>query len=611
MQATSRYQALTAALTLALLPTAHAESQTLDPVLVTATRTPMRANELLADTTVITREEIQQKGQVTLAEVLSSVPGIFITEGQLPGKQSSFFIRGTNSGHALLLVDGIPLTSATLGEAPFDMIPAQEIERVEVLRGPASALYGSEAIGGVIQVFTTRGQGPLTPRFSAKVGSHNTRETSGGISGGNQLISYALSASTFDSDGISATRGPLSNPDKDGYSSRAASASLQVRPAVGHEVGMSYLQTDNTNHMDGNVNFDDRTKTSLSSWNIYSRNRILKDWTSTLRMGESRNAAVTYEPATMRRYETTQTTLSWQNEITTRLGGWLVAVEEQKHSIDSNQTYTLKSRDTHSYLLGWNQVFGNHRLQANTRRDHISGIGAKDTWSAAYGYQFTEQLRAFISQGTAFKAPSFNDLYFPSTCYPIWGCFGGNPNLKPESSKNTEIGMAWENTGHEARVVYYDNRATDLIDWGNTPDNIGKAKITGSTWSYRGTWHDLSVSTALDLTRPTDEITGKVLRRRAEEQFTLALSYKLGNLTFGGDMKSVGSRYEDKENQSRMGGFSLFNAFVRHPLDKDWSIEGQIKNIGDRQYELYRGSGDTQFMTAGRTLFVGLRYTPK
>lgn len=611
MRSTSNNGLLTLALPFLFLASAQAESQSLDTVVVTATRTPVRANELLADTTVVTREEIEQRGQSTLAEVLSSVPGIFVTEGQLPGKQSSFFIRGTNTGHALLLVDGIPMTSATLGEAPFDMIPPQEIERIEVLRGPASALYGSEAIGGVIQIFTTRGQGPLTPRFSAKVGSNNTREASGGISGGDERLSYALSASTFDTDGISTTRGPQSNPDRDGFSARSASASLQLRPAAGHEVGMSYLQTDNTNHTDGNLNFDNRTKTSLSSWNLYSRNRILENWTSTLRYGESNYDSLSYEPGLQRRYETTQKSIAWQNDLRTRLGNWLLALEEQRQNIDSSAPFSLKSRTIRSSLLGWSKNFGNHRLQANTRRDEISGIGAKDTWSAAYGYQITDRLRAFVSQGTAFKAPSFNDLYFPLACFPPFGCFGGNPNLKPESSKNTELGLAWENAGHEARVVYYDNRVTDLIDWGNTPDNIGQAKITGSTWSYRGTLRDIAINAALDLTRPIDEATGKILRRRAEEQFTLALSYKLGQLTFGGDMKLIGARYDDRQNQSRMGGFGLFNAFVRHPLGKDWSIEGQIKNLGDKQYELYRGSNDTQFMTAGRTLFVGLRYAPK
>ncbi|MFZ2855668.1 MAG: TonB-dependent receptor [Rhodocyclaceae bacterium] len=607
--------ALVASLFTAVFPHAAAAADAADTelgqVVVTATRQATRSNELLSDVSVVTHEEIEQRGQTSLAEVLATLPGVFVTDGNTPGKQASVFIRGTNTGHALLLVDGMPLSSATLGQAPFDSIPASEIERIEVLRGPASSIYGSEAIGGVIQIFTKRGEGPAKVRLSARYGSFGSSDASVGVSGGSAALSYALSASALRSNGFSITRGPLSNPDRDGFSADSSSGSLQFRPATGHELGINFLQTTNTNHTDGNLNFDDRTDTRISSWSAYTKNRLTTDWTSTLRIGESNNESSTLRPGTIDRFKTTQRSYAWQNDISSAWGKWLLGAEQQEVDIDSTGSFVLKSRTTHAYQLGWNNTFGKHRLQANVRRDEISGIGDKETWLVGYGYQLTEHLRGFASTGTAFKAPSFNDLYFPTACFPIWGCFGGNPNLKPESAKNAEAGLAWQSGAHEAQVVYYDNQITDLIDWGSTPVNIGRARISGTTLSYRGGTGGWRWNSSLDLAQPRDEITGKTLRRRAEEQLQAGLAYQAGAWTLGGDLRAAGQRFDDASNLNRMGGFGVLNLYTRYAVEKDWTLEAQLKNAGDKEYELTRGSGNTQFVTAGRAFYIGLRYAPK
>jgi len=602
---------VTALFTALFSNTPYAADAELGSVVVTATRQATRSNELLSDVSVVTREEIEQRGQSSLSEVLATIPGVFVTDGNTPGKQVSVFIRGTNPGHALLLVDGMPVSSATLGEAPFDAIPASEIERIEVLRGPASSVYGSEALGGVIQIFTKRGEGPAKVRMSARYGSYQSSDASVGVSGGNETISYALSASTLRTNGFSITRGPLTNPDRDGFFADSSSGSLQFRPATGHELGINFLQTANTNHTDGDLNFDNRTDTHLSSWAAYTKNRLSRDWTSTLRVGESNNESWSFRPGTLDRFKTTQTSYSWQNDISSAWGKWLLGAEQQQVNIDSTGSFVLKSRTTHAYQLGWNNIFGNHRLQANLRRDEISGIGNKENWLVGYGYQFTDHLRGFASTGTAFKAPSFNDLYFPTACFPIWGCFGGNPNLRPESAKNAEAGLAWQSGSHEVQAVYYDNHISDLIDWGNTPVNIGRARISGTTLSYRGGTGGWSWNSSLDLSQPRDEVTGKVLRRRAEEQLQAGLSHQAGAWTVGGDLRAAGRRFDDAANLNRMGGFGVLNLYTRYALEKDWMLEAQLKNAGDKQYELTRGTNDTQFVTAGRAFYVGVRYTPK
>ncbi|MBT0961781.1 TonB-dependent receptor domain-containing protein [Denitromonas iodatirespirans] len=590
---------------------AVAKDAAMDAVVVTATRQEGKVDELLADMTVVTRDEIEKHGQATLSQVLAATAGVFVTDGGLPGKTVATFIRGTNTGHALLLVDGVPVTSATLGQAPFEMLSAAEIERIEILRGPASSLYGSEAIGGVVQVFTRRGEGAPAPRVAVRYGSHDTRELQAGVSGGSESLSYALSASTLSTDGISATRGPASNPDRDGYESVSASGSLQWRLLDGHELGLQFLHVADENHTDGDLNFDNRTEGEIFNWSAYSRNRLSNWWTSTVRIGGTRFDSLTFRPSARDRFITDSGLVSWQNDLRTTWGNWLFGLEKQLQQVDTSGALVVDSRSIRSAFAGWSGAAGANSAQVNVRHDDIEGIGDKTTWSLAYGYQFTDTFRAFASMGTAFKAPSFNDLYFPVTCFPIWGCFGGNPDLKPESARNRELGMAWESGAHSVKVVYFDNRISDLIDWGNTPENIGKARISGLTATYLGTMGSWRWNAALDLLDPRDEETDNVLRRRPRERLLTGVEYTTGPWTLGGQWTLVGERYEDADNTRRMGGYGLLDLFARYRIDPSWTVESQIKNAGDKDYALQLGAQGTRFATEGRTVFVVLRYAPR
>lgn len=590
---------------------AAADEATMDSVVVTATRQESKVDELLADVTVITREELEKQGQVTLTQVLAQTAGVFVTDGGLPGKSVSVLIRGTDTGHALLLIDGMPVTSATLGQAPFESLPVSEIERIEVLRGPASSLYGSEAIGGVVQIFTRRGQGAAKPRLAVRYGSHNTREAQAGVAGGSEQMSYAFSASTLKTDGINATRGPSANPDRDGYENVSASGSLQWRPASGHEVSLQFFRVVDENHTDGDLGFDNYIDNDIGSWSLSSRNRLADWWTSTVRVGGMENDAQSFRPGARDRFITDSRLVSWQNDFRTAWGKWLAGLEEQRQQVDTSGVLVVDSRTTRSGFLGWTGAIGASSFQANVRHDDIEGIGNKNTWSLGYGYQLAPTLRAFASLGTAFKAPSFNDLYFPLECFGSFGCFGGNPDLKPESARNREVGVAWESGAHAAQLVFFQNRIIDLIDWANTPENIGKAKISGITATYRGSSGAWRWNAALDLLDPRDEETDKVLRRRARERLLAGAEYTAGAWTLGGQWTLVSGRYEDAANTERMGGYGLVDVFARYRIDRGWTLETQIKNLGDKDYVLARGSQNTVFATAGRTAFVGLRYAPR
>lgn len=598
--------ALTAALTAALAAgTAAAADAELNPIVVTATRQATRANELMADVTVIDREEIEQAGQTSIEQLLSRQPGIQYTANGGPGTNSGVFIRGASPKQSIVLIDGQRFGSATSGDATFSRIPLSQVDRIEILRGPASSLYGADAIGGVIQIFTKRGDGEPRLNASAGIGTYNTTDTSIGVSGSNEVVSYSLQAGHYATDGVSAIhnkRNSSYNPDRDGYRNDSLAGSLAVRPASGHEIGVNFLASDGTSRYDTTPKARDfKSDQDVAAYSIYSRNKLHQNWTSTVRLGRSTDDLTTLRSGTkLSEFNTTQDQFSWQNDIRLPVGTALLAAEYLRQSVDGTTNYTEDERTIRSLLAGWTAGIDNHRLQFNLRRDDNSQFGGKTTGSATYGYQFTQAWRAHGSVGTAFRAPTFNELYYPDT-----GFGGGNPNLKPEKSRNAEIGVAWEQGGHRVSAIYFHNKVEDLINsW--PPQNIDNATLKGVTLSYAGRVGPWAGGISVDLQRPRDDDTGNRLARRADEQMFSHLSRSFGNWTLGGEWQLVGQRYDDAANRTKLGGYGLVNLFAEYRVEKDWVLFARGNNIFDKYYETVNNYG-----VLGANAFFGIRYAPK
>ena len=604
-----RITAFTLALCAAFAASAAADDA---KVVVTATRQQQRTNELLADVSVISRDDIEQAGQTTLAELLARQPGLQVSINGGPGKVTGLFIRGANPSHTLVLIDGVRIGSATLGTPALEQIPLSQVERIEILRGPGSALYGADAIGGVIQIFTKRGQGEPAADAFAGVGSYNSHELSGGFSGGNKLWSYSLRASDYSTDGIKAIDDKAKQPfvfdpsrTTDGYRNASLSGSLAFRPAVGHEIGGTMLATKGRNWFESGPNFDSRADLAQSALSLYSRNRLADMWTSTVRLGQSIDDSTSFtpfDPPTGSRIKTTQDQFTWQNDVRVPVGNLLVALESLKqHALVEGGFDRQRSID--SGLVGWSGRLGDHRLQANLRRDDNSQFGGKTTGYAGYGYQFNDALRAQLSAGSAFRAPSFNELYYPGF---------GNPTLKPESAHNKEAGLVWEQGGRRASVTVFDNRVSDLIVtvcdafFFCVPANVGRAKLQGMSLSYSGKIAGFDFDGSVDLLSARDADTNKHLPRRADEQASLRLSRPVGPWTVGAEWQGVGDRYDSTSETKHMGGYGLLNAFARYAVTKDLNVEARANNLGDRKYETAYGFG-----SPGANVFVGLRYSPR
>ena len=614
-----RYSLAVGALALvAAIPVAAAETEN-ETVVVTATRQAQRTSELLADVSVISSEEIEAAGQTSLPQLLAQQPGIEYSASGGPGSSMGLFIRGTNSEHTLVLIDGIRVNSATLGTTSLSRIPLSQIERIEILRGPASALYGSEAIGGVVQIFTKQGSGPSGVNLEAAYGTNNTTKLSAGFGGVHDGLRYSLQASFDDTHGFSNVKNTASsayNSDKDGFRNSSVSGNIAYRFNIDHEIGLNTFVSDGRNQYDGGYNPASAAKNyrndiTVSSYSVYSRNRILPAWQSTLRAGRGiDDASYLSNGIQFSSVRTDQDQFSWQNDIDLPLGKALLAAEWLGQKLVASQSYDKTERTIKSLLAGWSASAQSHRWQVNLRHDDISQTGAKNTGSLGYGYQINDVLRANASYGTAYKAPSMNDLYYPNT--PFVG--RGNPDLKPEFARNREVSLHYETARHNASLTYFDNRIEDLIQWSETPagsyfyvpENVASARITGWTLAYTGHFGPLSLRAGLDLQNPRDTATDNLLARRARKHARLAADYTVGSWVLGSELVSSGERYSDAENTQRMGGYTLANLSASYRIDRDLSLFGRINNLFDKKYELVNDYG-----VPGFNVLAGIRYQPR
>lgn len=581
----------------------------LNEVVVTATRSPQPIQNLVADVSVISAADIRAAGQSSLAELLQTQPGVEISSNGGPGTTASVYLRGANAGHTLVLVDGMRIGSATTGATALENIPLDQIERIEILRGPASHLYGSDAIGGVIQIFTRSGKGAPAANFSAGAGSFNTQTLSAGYGGEFGDNRFSLQMGHKETDGISsyAPGSPSysgQNQDKDGYRNTNLTMKLARTLAAGHEIGVDGFASQGRGHYDGWSSTTDYYRDqTLSAFDLYSKNLINDRWQSLLRIGTGSDHSNDYS-AVKDVFNTDQNQFLWQNDIDVGPGTALLGIERLEQKVNGTTAYSVPSRTIQSYFAGYQVHAGLHSFQANLRNDDNSQFGSHGTGYLGYGYQLAPQWRVGAGLGSAFKAPSFNDLYYPGS---------GNPNLRPERSLNKEASVHYDSGVHHFGVVYFDNQVSDLIAWmpiapGSyiwKPANVNEASLRGATLSGATAVGGYRIDANLTLQQPEDATTGKRLINRAEQHGAVKVSRDLGAWKLAGEWVFSGERYADAGNTLKMGGYGLLNFSAGHALNKEWSLQARMNNLFDKQYELARG-----YSTPGVNVFVGLSYQP-
>jgi len=589
------------------IASAHAQlaSQlaTLPPIVVTAARSPQPLSELIADVTVIGPEEIARAGAQSLTELLARQPGVEIVMNGGRGSVSGIFLRGANSNHTLVLVDGLRMSSSTVGTTTLEAIPLDQIERIEILRGPASSLYGADALGGVIQVFTRGGGEQLAANASVGYGGYRTRNISGGVSGGYGPWWFALQAGHRQSDGFNAIGNPANfsyNPDRDGYDDNSASGSVAFRFAPDHELSAQFLRSRLNAQFDAGPGFDDRTITTVESYAVLSRDRLAAFWMSKLQAAESSDNSDSQTGFGASRFKTRQRQYAWQNDFTLPRGRLSLAAERREERVDSTVAFPVTGRSTNAFVGVYQLHEGPHALQANLRRDESSQFGGRSSGALAYGYAIATGLRASASYGTAFKAPTFNDLYFPGF---------SNPNLRPESARNAELALRYARGETVAAVVAYRNRVRDLIvfqcdaSFNCAPQNVANATLQGVTLELQQRFAQTELKASADLQRPTDDATGKLLPRRSRRHAALAIMQMFGPWRVGAEVLTASARFDDAANTRRMGGYAIANLLAEYALVPSWTLFARIDNAFDKRYELA-----ADYNSARASVFAGVRY---
>ena len=591
-------------------------------VVVTATRMPTRYNQLIADVSIVDQEKIQEYGPAApISQVLANEPGITVkTNGGL-GSNTNISIRGASNGQSLLLIDGMRIDSATSGGPTWALVPLQQIGRMEIVRGPSSTMYGADAIGGVVQLFTRKGAGDAKVYADAGYGTYGTSAETLGVEGATNGLSYSVYGANAHSLGMPTFTNisPRYNPNTASYTNSSGSTRLAYTIQPGQEVGMSVVYGQGRNAYTNSPTQMAYANQTFSVASAYTQNKILDNWASLIRFGYSDDNSQNYVAGGTpnSNYQTTQYQAQWQNDVKLPIGRTMLAYEFLQQNVNSSTVYTLTSRNINSLIAGWNADYGSNLFNANIRNDNNSQFGNATTGSIGYGYFLTPTIRATASWGTAFQAPTFNQLYYPG----YGGLYQGNPNLQPTRSKNTEGGLRYDDGTHQAGVIYYYNTITNLIGYTSnysTFTNIGRSTIQGVTTTYSGKIYGLDVSSSVDYQNPMNADTNQILTYHPQAFGSLTVQKKMERWNLGAQFQASASQQTNatsvgpgSSSNVTLGGYGLFNLFGDISLYKDISLFARANNIFDRQYSTaYYGSG-SYYRNPGSNFFVGLRFQQK
>lgn len=589
------------------VPHTYADTTQTPEIVVTGTRHPISTDSLPAATTVYTREDIEELQFQNLPDLLNQSVGMDVVRNGGPGQTTSLFIRGTEADHVLVLVDGIRVGSATAGFAAYQLIPIYQIERIEILRGPQSSLYGSEAIGGVLQIFTRKGEGPTNYGAEIAAGSFNTKSAGANVNGESNGTKYSVSASYFDTDGFDAREpipGPFgfSQPDDDGHDN----TSIQVR--VGHETenGTEFdafiLRAEGTTQYDGT--FEDETDFVQQVAGAAATFDPTSTWQSVLRIGESRDETDNFAPdgSFSSTFNTKRKQAYWINHIDITTQGILtLGADYLDDSVDSTSTFTETERDNVGVYAQYVGDYSAQQVTASIRRDDNEAFGGKTTGGLGWGYRWPNSIRLYLRGGSAFKAPTFNELYFPNF---------GNPNLQPETAVSFEAGL--EGRPHWGRWAFrlFRNNIDDLIvttlDPATglfSPENVEEARIDGIEVEVATVLAGWNTALSLTLLDPENRQTGAQLPRRAKESLSFNFTRQFNKFLFGGRLLAKGDRFDDALNTIPLDGYVVVDLLAEYLISPHLTVKAIVGNLFDEDYQEV-----ATFNTPGRNVMFTLQY---
>ena len=621
------------ALAVALLPlTTHAESSdSADAVqapalVITSGRKAEPKAQATAATTVFTRQDIERLQARNVDELLTRVPGLSIARNGGPGSLTGVFMRGTSSAQSLVLVDGQRIAAAASGTSSLEFLSIDQIERIEVVRGSRSALYGSDAIGGVIQIFTRSGSNtPAQPYMRLAAGSNSTYERTLGISGGDDKTRYNLGGTLNESQGIDNTGGSIGqNSDNDGLRNRALSMNVSHQFNDQLEAGISALD------QRGKAEFDDTyngtrpyDEFQLSTVAGYISNQFNDSWTSRLDLGHSEDKRNTKndDPSGSRSaFNTYRNSANWLNTVqVSEQNTLLVGLDWYDDILHSSTDFNETSRWNKAGYLQHRYNGESFATELGMRHDNNQDFGSQNTWNGALTLPVNERNEAIFSYSEGFRAPTFNDLYYPDSCF-FGTCYANaNPNLQPETSKTYELQWRSQiNSSGQLDLSIYRTELKDAIvlDENFLPQNLQTARINGFEAALAQQLGEWQSNLALGLIDPRDRQTGHTLARRAKRTLTLDIDRPFGNFSAGATWRAVAGRYDDAANTRELSGYGLLGLRGAWNVTPEVSLDVKLNNLlnkdyADAQFNPAFSGMYEDYNTEGRTALFAVTWTPQ
>jgi len=600
---------LKSSLTIAcILSTTNAAlAQTTDELVVSA-KGGQTLQNVLPTSHIFNLSDIEAAQVKDIPALLDSIPGVSVVDSGGRGSVTSVFLRGTTGAQTIVLIDGVRVGSATLGSAALNAFPVEAIERIEVIKGPFSGIYGADAVGGVIQLFTKK-NGDGLGSATVTVGNDALTETSLSFNGGDQSNSFFVSVYREDGDGIDRTTILTdNNDDEDGFEETAVSFGGKATLSDSVVANLNILYSDNTTEFDSTfdanpaLESDDSvaetdTKTLSTALNITAQINDNLSWSTTLGLNEDESVTDFFFS------DITTERNSIGSELAVEFGDsnlFTVGVEYFDEEVETLSDFPETERDNKAAYAQLQTSVGAVGFVGSVRYDDNSAYGTDTNISVALEYNFNESIRSVASYGTAFAAPSFNQLYFP---------FFGNPNVQPEESDSYELSLLGNHGSFDWRVSAYKTDVSNLIGFDLSTflaGNIAEAEFEGLEFEITAQLSDWNISAGIDLLSAEDAISGQQLDNRAEQTVRLSASRDFGQFDIRFDVKGENDRVD--ANGTDLSSYALFDVSGSYRINEHWSISANIDNLFDRNYTVNLVNATERFNTEGTQAKLTVKY---
>lgn len=585
---------------------------------VTANRVETPLDRTISSVSVITAEDIEKQQASNVQELLQATAGIQLVNNGGPGKVTSLFMRGTESDHTLILIDGVRVNSVSDGGASLQLLPIEMIERVEIVRGARTSLYGSDAIGGVIQIFTKKGYtGSGTKPFAiAKVGSNGTQALTLGVNGGFENGSYGLSVKAKKSDGYNSCTGDSVNfagcfteeLDDDGFDNKSVTFNTSWNLSESVKLSANFLRSDSDIEFDGAPPFaPNESETITQVYGLALTTKLNDKADLVFSAGHNENKSENKQSGLFfNNYDTSRDNVSLLSNLkVSEQGSLVLGVDYSKDKVDKVTNYTTAPTRTNKGVFAeYKNKLGKTGFQIGLRHDDNQLYGSQNTGNIGLSYDLSSQMKLVGSYSTAFKAPTFDELYFPGF---------GVPTLQPEEAKVAEIGLRGRAAWGKWSTTVFQNKIDNLIVYKSDfseADNIDKAEIKGFEAILDSKLLGWDMNTNLTLLKAEDRSgnanDGKKLARRPAKSLRINLNKGFGKFDFGMTLIAEDHRFDNASNSRRINGYATLDLTASYQLNKNLKLQAKVGNVLDKEYET------TSFYPQdGRNTMLSLHYSAK